>query len=376
MIKKLINDINFQGLFFAITGLIIGLLTIDNYIDIWGDSTQILSQAVALAENSISEHYTNYEFIINNSVKPLGTTAYSWGCPILFAIIYKFFGLNYYAFKIIMCLSFSGCVFLLYKELKKRTSLLISITFTTLFLSCPWLVNFQNAIRKDYPFLFFSFLSIIFFNKLIQNTQRNEKIKNSIISAILVFICLLMKENGSIILLMFVFSQIFDLLKNNENRKTKAIIYTISTLLLIVSYQIFSLLLPVEYVMWLFDFKFFENLLYYIEEFAISMYGRFNHSIYFTYFTIFTLILMFFGIIKNFKKEIIFITYLALILPTCLYSPADQGFRYILNFVPFILIFAALGIEAIKNKKNKIHNNYIFPFGYNIKYKSFISVYC
>lgn len=348
--KKIINNINFQAMFFALTGLIIGLLTIDNYIDFGGDSTQFLSQAVALVENTIGEHYKNYEFIMNNSVKPLGMLATSWCLPILLAIIYKFLGLNYYAFKIIMCFSLSSSIFLLYRELSRRTSLLISVIFTTFFLFCPWLINFQNAIRKDIPFLFFSFLSIIFFNKLIQNAQIREKIKISVISAILVFVCLLMKENGAVILLMFVFSQIFDFFKNKENRKTKAIIYTASTLLVIILYQIFSLILPIEYVMWLFDFKFFENLLYYIEEFSISMFGRFNYSIYFA---ILTLILLLFGVIKNFKKEIIFAIYLALILPTCLYSPADQGFRYILNFAPFILIFAALGIEAIKNKKIK-----------------------
>ena len=365
LLEKIQKNAIISSLLVIMPFLYFSIQYLSNNLRWGGDDAQILTQAIAIINNSISSQINDYRFIIDNSVDPIGTKAYSWGVPILLSIlqkIYLFFvpvktqiceNINYFYLKLSMVFFYAGTILLLYKELIRRVSYSIAIIFTFLFAFSPYLIDFANEIMKDIPFTFLSFLAIVTFNKLAHEERLYKKIQLAIFSCIVTFLCLITRENGSIILFAFSFSYIYNLLLDIRNKTNKikinTLIYFVTFFITAGCFFLFSKFFPVEYIKNIFQYDIFSilnNIKYYVGEFKICFFNFNNYGIF--YLVIFSS-LSIYGLFKNYKKEPL-ISFFLILICTHFVVSAGQGIRYILPFVPFIFIFAALGLNKINNK--------------------------
>ena len=82
-----------------------------------GDFSQYIAQAIAFAEGKIPLWRENQAYIVDNSPFqiPLAPYIAPWGTSLLLAPIYKIFGFNLIAFKMLSVLCYGAFVFVFYK---------------------------------------------------------------------------------------------------------------------------------------------------------------------------------------------------------------------------------------------------------------------
>ena len=203
------------------------LFKLDNSLSYGGDDSQLVFQAKAIIDGTISDYLYKMAFIRDNSSEPF-MQSYSWGIPFMLAPIYKFFGLNYFCFKILMLLFFIGTIVILYRELNQRIGLFGAVLFTLLFSLSPNMTEFVNVVMKDIPYLFVSFFAVVVMSKIINEDNLNKKINKCVLLSILLTLCLLFRENGFITLFIIIVSQIYGIrllmisLKNDINNPIDA----------------------------------------------------------------------------------------------------------------------------------------------------------
>lgn len=134
-----------------------------------GDFSQYIAQAIALADNNIALQIANNTYIIENSPlrNGLGPHIAPWGVSLLLAPIYKIFGFNLIAFKMLIVAIYGIFVFVFYRFCERFLEWRFCVIATMLFALNPMFLSFCNNIISDIPFLLFSFLSVVFFGKII-----------------------------------------------------------------------------------------------------------------------------------------------------------------------------------------------------------------
>lgn len=138
-----------------------------------GDFAQYIAQAIALADDNLASWSANQAYIVDNSPLKfiISPYIYPWGTSLLLAPIYKIFGFNLIAFKMLSVLCYGIFIVMFYRFCKRFLEVRFCVIATLLFALNPLFLRFCNNIGSDILFLLFSFISVIFLARLFENMQ-------------------------------------------------------------------------------------------------------------------------------------------------------------------------------------------------------------
>ena len=173
-----------------------------------GDFSQYIAQAIALVDSKVASQIANNTYIVENSPlhNGLAPYIYPWGTSLLLSPIYKIFGFNLIAFKMLIVAIYGIFVFVFYRFCERFLEWRFCVIATMLFALNPLFLNFCNNIISDVPFLLFSFLSVVFLAKLFE--RESCKVRFALLGGIFTLFAYLTRTNGLVILMAFFIMQI------------------------------------------------------------------------------------------------------------------------------------------------------------------------
>lgn len=179
-----------------------------------GDFAQYIAQAIALADDNLASWSANQAYIVDNSPLKfiLAPYIYPWGTSLFLATIYKIFGFNLIAFKMLSVLCYGIFIVMFYRFCKRFLEARFCVLATLLFALNPLFLRFCNNIGSDILFLLFSFISVIFLARLFENMQSKANLaqnggqndyhclKCAILGGIFALFSILTRTNGLVII--------------------------------------------------------------------------------------------------------------------------------------------------------------------------------
>lgn len=142
---------------------------------IWGgDFSEYIAQGIAIAEGTVDRQVANNTWIVSHTYVGLGPTAYPWGLPLLLSGLYKLFGFNLFAFKIVGLLSATLLTPVVFSYFRKRFSVGTTFLLTGLFAVHLQILNRVNSIISDVPFLVVSMIALLCAENLLKADQKRR----------------------------------------------------------------------------------------------------------------------------------------------------------------------------------------------------------
>ncbi|MGX2981969.1 glycosyltransferase family 39 protein [Helicobacter sp. 23-1045] len=156
----------------GLVAIILSALMLYNGHNWGGDFSQYIAQSIALVDGNIPLQVQNNTYIIKNSASGFGPYIYPWGTSLLLAPIYKIFGFNLVAFKVLFCVLYGIFIVIFYHFCRRFMSAKISAIAVLFFALNPIFLEFNNNILSDIPFMLFSFISVIYFGSLLDSANQ------------------------------------------------------------------------------------------------------------------------------------------------------------------------------------------------------------
>ena len=323
-----------------ISALIICFATFLSVISIhkghnWGgDFSLYISQAISLTNGETTSLYFENKESMDASEAILGPYLYPYGFPILLSFVYLIFGLNFVAFKLLCTLFFIASLIIIAKIFKASKTpfvylfILIAIGFNYKYLT------FSDNVLSDFPFMFFSLLSIYLIDK------KSTSISHQLIMGSTILFAYMIRDIGILLLFTLFFYQLSQGIFNKRTKWTTLFPYFIFItgfiLLKLNSPNISSNLL--SYVNKGMSLKSIQiNSIYYAELLGHFIFPlKISFHLYIgVFFILFTAI----GMYIYRKKYVHFIAYSLVTLAVYIIWPSQQGLRFLFPVLPFLLFF-------------------------------------
>jgi len=317
----------------------------------WGDDfAWYILQAKSVLNGTTDEFMRQSEFTNTQSTTHVGPLAYPWGYPLILVPVYALRGISPLGLKLPALLFYAGFLICLYLLMKKRFTSTESLLIVSLFAFNPMLIQFEDQILSDIPFLFFSTLSLYFM------TEGNKRgIFQYVLIGTAVFLTAFMRATGIILLGGFLAVEFVKFLKNRRDREVlKQIILNsfIVCFVFAVLWGINLLLFPSGGESYLSQYAGLtvETLkeltaLYFnvFSEFFGSAQGW--RALYFV-----LLVFALFGVWTKRSEETLFIIFTVLWMIVHITYPYWQGARYIFPILPIFIYFTFQGIKTAISK--------------------------
>ncbi len=309
-----------------------------------GDFSQYIAQAKSISEG--------YDFP-GKYVGTYGSFIYPWGFPLLLFPIYSFFGINIFAMKVYVSLFYLLSLPLIFLLFKKNLTSIQSLLLVTIFTLNPYFFSFKDNVLSDIPFFFFSLLSVYLIQEIVINKKiwANKSISYSLIG-FFIFYSYLIRSQGILLIPTLLVCQYISnrsFLKQNiipyiRSNKSEFIPYIVFIILVVVInntfpkggsgyYENLSQNLTSTWVI--------RNIYYYIVLIS-DFFG--NRSIAKVLFGI-TIPFVALGIIKNAKKDYLYLIYVFFTLLLIIFWPYHQGLRFVFSILPFYMYFFFVGLS-------------------------------
>lgn len=333
---------------FAIIGLtaVIYLISFRTGHKWGGDFSQYIAQAKSIAEG--------YDFP-GKFIGTYGTFIYPWGFPLLLSPIYFLFGLNILAMKIYVSLFFLLSLMMIFLLFQKKFGYIQTLLLVSIFALNPYFFQFKDNVVSDIPFFFFSLFSIFLIQQIVveKNMWVNEFVSYLLIG-FFVFFSYLIRSQGIYLVPTLLLCQYISnrssfkqgLISRLRVDKLEFIPYIIFIILAVLANNIF----PnggSDY------FKiFFSQLtltsiiknIYYYSTLISMFFGNLSISMVFFGITIPFVVL---GIIKNAKKDYLYLVYTLFTFLFLILWPGHYRFRLIFPILPFYMYFFFVGLWKI-----------------------------
>ena len=133
----------------------------------WGDDFALyIHQAKGLVDGNVGEVIAQNRYALANSGwSSFSPIAYPWGFPLLIAPIVALWGVNYAKLKVFVILTFLGYLFCLYRLVLRRAGVVPAALIVALVGASVTYVGWTASVLSDYPFLFFSTLTLLWFDR-------------------------------------------------------------------------------------------------------------------------------------------------------------------------------------------------------------------
>lgn len=324
-----------------------------------GDFAYYIAQSKSIAEGTIYKFMDDANYMYDHSAWKINPRWFPWGFPLLLSPVYYIFGMNLLAMKVYVNLFFFlflVVIFLLFREkLSDRQALLMVIIFA----SNPYFYRFKDGVLSDLPFSFFSLFSIFLIQQVIINKKIfiNRYVSYSVLG-FFIFFSYYIRTQGIVLIPTLLICQY---LNHKDNLKKFSISYLLMNRFDFIPYIVFSALLMIfnrvlpppesSYISMLSDGININRIIYNIHYYFLLLSNSFNlplwasKIIFVTY--IITVPLMVFGIIKNIKKDYLYIIYMVFTMIVLICWPYLQGLRFVLSLLPFYVYFLLVSLSKI-----------------------------
>jgi hypothetical protein len=330
------------------------------------DFVGYISQAKSLLEGTIDDLISHDKFMLENSTKETGAIMGPWVYPILLSPFYYIFGPNIYVMKVVTNLFFILSlivVFLLFQERLRNVDNLLLIAILAF---NPLIADFKDNVLSDIPFFFFSLFSLFLINRfIILNKIWINRFISFFLIGLLIFISYNIRSVGLVLLPTLMLVQYF---KNRSPLMSKDSVflnmynyvpYIVFTVLFMAGLLIFpgsdiasayfNKLSDISMEGLIFDIKyytvlpsrFFPFLFLKMHGYGFE-YNKFSLVIYSV-----MLLFLFVGILKNFKKDYMYLIYMLITIPVIIFFSSRQGFRLLIPLFPFFLYFLFKGLSTV-----------------------------
>lgn len=337
-----------------------------------GDFSMYIAQAKSIIEGSLDELYELNKYSMTNSQYIIGPYLYPNGFPLLLSPIYLFFGIDFITMKLFCSLFFILSLPFIYFLLKSYFNNSIYSLFIIVMIAFhQYFLSFSDNILSDFPFLFFSVLTIFLFKK-------SNNFLHQVFLGILIYFTYSIREIGIVLipsLIVYQVQEIFCAKVINRKQKSFYIIpHIIFILLFIPSFVFFPKTGGGNYDLILNQSLglMHDNIIYYGHLISAYLLGNTVSSkiMDIPLLWIFPLFIVFVGLIIE-KKNLHIVIYTTFIMVIYVLWPAVQGIRFLFPVIPFILFFFVNGINFFTDKFNIKFLNIIILilFSVNIIYE-------
>jgi len=340
------------GITLLALALAFSLLTKDHD---WGDDwAAYVMQSVAIAKGQTQEFLARNTFTMRESTRFFGPDAYPWGLPAMLTPFALACGpLNVFCLKFINLIFFALFLWGFYAFLARRLPLLEACLLLAVFAVGPVLLQFNDLIQSDIPFLFFSTLALLLIEEIIlQDDAPLGSPRKNIWLGVILFFSFFVRTNGILLVATLFLTQIYlywrtrpRLILDPKRILTVGLIpYLVFALLTIVNLALF----PAgegshfEHLGALNLSTLLANLSSYIAMPSLFFASLPQPMI------VYGSMLPFFlgGMILNHKRDIHLIIYFALSYALFIVWPEQQGIRFLFPLLPFFVYFSYRGMIA------------------------------
>jgi hypothetical protein len=352
------KDINTKHAYFLLL-VVIALTTAIYYTSfrsghIWGgDFAQYIYQAKGIAEGRIDEVIQASHYRYENSTHSVGPKYYPWGFPLLLSPVYRVFGLHIPAMRAYITVFFLLSLFVLFLLFKDRLTNKQALLLVIVLALNPYCFHLKDLVASDIPFLLFALLSIFAIQRIViaKKTWVNGYVSYAAIG-LFIFLSYYIRTVGGLLLGVLLICQYVD--QRQSRRKITS--YVSSNRSVIIPYLVFLILmiisgfiLPTVSRLYLEDLKpatavgAAANIKHYLM-IPADFFGPFKFSLILYGITIPFAVL---GILRNVKKDYLYLALMVLTLATLIPFPFHQGVRYILWLLPFYIYFVFTGLSSV-----------------------------
>lgn len=340
------------GIILLALALAFSLLTKDHD---WGDDwAAYLMQSIAITKGETQEFLARNTFTMRESTRFFGPDAYPWGLPAMLTPFVLACGpLNVFCLKFINLIFFALFLWGFYAFLARRLPVLEACLLLAVFAVSPVLLQFNDLIQSDIPFLFFSTLALLLIEEIIlQDDNPLGSPRKNIWLGVILFFSFFVRTNGILLVATLFLTQIY--LYWRTRPRLALDLKRILTIGLI-PYLVFGLLTLINLVLFpAGEGSHFEHLS--VLSLSILLTNLFSYiampSLFFASLPqsmiVYGLTLPFFlgGMILNHKRDIHLIIYFILSYALFIVWPEQQGIRFLFPLLPFFVYFVYRGMTA------------------------------
>lgn len=353
---------------------IMALMWIHNGHSWGGDFSMYIAQAKSIIEGSLGELYELNKYSMVNSQYIIGPYLYPNGFPLLLSPIYLFFGIDFIVMKLFCSLFFILSLPLIYFLLKSYSNNSIYSLFIIVMIAFhQYFLSFSDNILSDFPFLFFSVLTIFLFKK-------SNNFLHQVFLGILIYFTYSIRDIGIVLIPTLIVYQVQEYFSTKQVNRIQISFYLIPHITFILLFIPLLFFLPkagtghYDLILNQSLGLIYTNIIYYRHGINLYLFGDTISSklIYlFPFFWIFPFFIILIGLIKEIRKNLYIVIYTIFIMTIYILWPARQGFRFLFPVIPFILYFFVNGINFFTNKFNIKFLNIIILilFSVNIIYE-------
>lgn len=322
----------------------------------WGDDfAWYILQARSIFNGTIEEFMQQSEFTNTQSTTHVGPLAYPWGYPLILVPFYAIKGISPLGLKIPGILFYAGFLICLYRLMSSRLTRTESLLVVSLFAFNPMLIEFEDQILSDIPFLFFSTLTLL----LMTRDNRSGTVHHALIGAA-IFLTTFMRATGILLLGSYLFVEFLEFWKNIKDRDVIKRIVLNSFVVCAVFAVLWAtnlLLFPSGGESYLSQYAGLTAGM--VREFAVlyfNVFGQFFgeavgwRCLYYPLFVFFL-----FGAWTKRRDEPLFIVFTILWMAVHVTYPYWQGARYIFPVLPIFIYFTFIGIKTALAKLPERH---------------------
>lgn len=311
-----------------------------------GDFSQYIAQAKSIAEG--------YEFP-GKFIGTYGTFIYPWGFPLLLSPIYSIFGLNIFAMKIYVSLFFLLSLPVIFLIFKEKLGYIQTLLLVSIFALNPYFFYFKDSVLSDIPFFFFSLFSIFLIQQIvIERKMWVNKFASYLLIGFFVFFSYLIRSQGILLIPTLLLCQY---ISNRSSLKQGLISYLRANKLEFIPYITFIIFVLLinnlfsnggnAYLKHLFSGLTLTSITRNINYYSVLISTFFGYlpipKVFFGITIPFTVL----GIIKNIKRDYLYLMYTFFTFLLLVLWPFQQGLRFIFPILPFYIYFFFVGLSKI-----------------------------
>lgn len=338
----------------------------------WGDDfAAYITQAKSLTDGTTAEYVEANRFTINESSRIIGPVTYPWGMPLLLAPVYAWFGLNFFAMKLVIAFFYLLFLGLLSSGFRKMHGPFWLLCLIGLFAFNPAMLDTTNDIESDIPFLLISTATVLFIRKSIVMRERVvSPVGDALLLGTIIAIASFFRTTGVLLLATLFCTQAIVLLQPfwiaRKGQGFSASIKTGIQLLrrikardiglLSMPYVVYFVLMSAWHALFPYDGSAYIRLLekltpgtikYHLEYYATLTVDFYKGAPFPLLIYLASLPLLVLGALRRYRTDYPMIAYAAISLILYIVWPDIQGLRFMYPLLPFYISFVLTGLETL-----------------------------
>ncbi|KIA92236.1 hypothetical protein OC25_17510 [Pedobacter kyungheensis] len=319
-----------------------------------GDFSLYIRQASSVLNGTIENLVKSNSFTVQESSDhTFSPVTYPWGFPSLLTPVYYFSGLNYSVLKIYESIFFIGFLTVFFFSIRRKFNWIYTLCTITLVGFNYNYISYTNRVLSEFPFMFFSFLTLHFIKKLEVESKTNLGVQLPVAIGLLIFFSFYIRTEGIVLLFTLFIAQAANLKGN-----LKVDLFNIKQCLkLIIPYLIFLACYILSKAVFPTGFtshfgyrnlvnldRTITNVIFYKNQLARSVYPNLPEWFFWA-----TIIFFLRGVVFRFRTDKAFLVFLASIVTVFLVWPFHES-RYLFTIYPIFIYFVLQGLRTFRRR--------------------------